>query len=77
MHYQYYNSNALLIVTPKGKIRILYTPFRVKCVSNECGIKYGVWIYVDEILFNAKDELFYIFNSNAYLYKCFEIYVRF
>jgi hypothetical protein len=77
MHYQYYNSNALLLVNPKGKIRVLYTPFKVTCISNESGLRIGSFVYVDEILCDAKDQLYYSINGQTYLYSCFLVRVLF
>ena len=77
MHYQYYNSNALLVINKKGKIRILYTPVRVKCIDNRCGLKLGVIVYVDEILFNEKDELIYMIGNLTYFHRHFKIEMLF
>jgi hypothetical protein len=51
MHYQYYNSNTLLILSPKGQIRKLYTPFRV--LSNEN----NSWLYVEEVRQGYNDQI--------------------
>jgi hypothetical protein len=77
MHYQYYNSNALLVVNSRGKIRILHTPFRVKCISHNCDLKYGVQIYVDEVLHDLKDRLYFSINAKQYLHHCFIILMKF
>jgi hypothetical protein len=77
MHYQYYNSNALLIINAKGKIKILYTPFRVICISEQANLKKGVNVYVEEVLHDKTDKLYFLIGSNKYLQSCFLIIISF
>ena len=77
LHLQYYNSNTLLLVNPKGQIRKLYTPFRVLCLSAVGRITVNTWVYVDEVLSNHKDELLYVIFGEALLYKHFKLPVSF
>ncbi len=64
LHLQYYNSNILLLVNQKGQIRMLYTPFRVICISAVSRINLNTWVYVDEVLSTDKDELQYVIFNN-------------
>jgi len=77
LHLQYYNSNTLLLVNPRGQIRKLYAPFRVLCLSAVGGIAMNTWVYVDEVLSNQKDELQYVIFGQAQSYKHFKLPVSF
>jgi len=71
MKYQYYKPNILLVINPKGEIRKLYAPFRVMERSS------NVWVYVDEILSNERDELFFVIRNITYLHTRFSIRINF
>jgi hypothetical protein len=71
MKYQYFNSDILLVINPKGQIRKLYTPFRAQTLANNS------WVYVNEILTNGKDELIFIINSQPMLHHHFRIVIDF
>lgn len=77
MHYQYYNSQTLLVINPAGVIRRLYTPFRVCCTDAAADIPLHAWVYVEEVWCNAKDELYFIIFGKIYPYRHFEITVCF
>jgi hypothetical protein len=71
MHVFYHDSQTILVVNPKGKMRKLYVPFRV--VSNEN----GSWVYVNEVGTNKNDELIYFINGNQYPHSLFQIRIKF
>jgi hypothetical protein len=71
MKFQYYKPNILLVINPKGEIRKLYAPFRVIERSS------NVWVYVDEILSNDRDELFFVIKDQPFLYSFFKITINF
>lgn len=73
MQYLYYHSYALLIVNPQGKIKILYTPFRVLCTEAIGKLKLNTWLYVDKVASNGKDELRFIIFDKGYSYRHFII----
>ena len=77
VHYQYYNSNVLLVVNVSGQIRLLYTPFRVLCIVVSGRIPLNTGVYVEEIWSNDKDELQYVIFSQAHSYKFFCLPIRF
>jgi hypothetical protein len=77
LHLQFYNSNTLLVVNKQGKIKIIYTPFRVVCISQTQFIAVGVRVYVDEVLSNDKDELLFIVFNTPYSYKHFKLPIMF
>lgn len=77
MKYQYFNSNILLLINSKGKIRKLYTPFRVRVQGQESGLTVKTIVYVEEVLCNDKDELLFSILGEIYSYKYFELIARF
>ena len=77
LQFYYVNPNTLLVVNPKGRIRILYTPFRVKCIDPLPTIRSNSWVYVDKVLTTSKDELKYIIHGKAYSYKFFHLLMKF
>jgi hypothetical protein len=77
LHFQYYNSNALVVVNTKGQIRTLYTPFRVKCIEAVGLIPRDAYVYVDEVLSNDQDQLQYVISGQQYLYRHFHLCIGF
>ncbi|WP_018611550.1 hypothetical protein [Segetibacter koreensis] len=77
MHYQYYNSNVLLIVNVTGQIRLLYTPFRVLCIAASGRIPLNTWVYVEEVWSDNQDKLQYVIFGQVYSYKFFQIPIKF
>jgi len=71
MHVYYHDSQSILVVNPKGKIRKLYVPFRVLSIENNS------WMYVTEVGSKNNDELIYFINGNPYPYSLFEIRIKF
>ena len=45
------------------------TLLEVKCISNDCGLRMGTFVYVDEVLSNKKDELYFSINGNVFIYN--------
>lgn len=73
IHYQYYNSHTLLLVTEAGKLKMLYTPFRVLCLHAIHPIPPNVWVYVEEVWSNERDELHYLILGQLYPYRHFKL----
>jgi hypothetical protein len=61
----------LLTINPKGKIRKLYTPFRVFSNENKS------WLYVEKVRQGYNDKIIYIINGNAYFHSSFELRIDF
>ena len=56
---------------------MLYTPFRVVCISAVSRINSNTWVYVDEVLSTDKDELQYVIFNQPYSYKHFKLPIMF
>lgn len=72
-----YKKDSLLVINENGKIRRLYTPFRVLAIESINTIKKGSWVYVEKILVNEKHQLVFEINGEGYLYDLFRIYIKF
>jgi hypothetical protein len=73
----YCDSTSILIVNALGKIRRLYTPFRVVCREDSLGLKKGTSVYIEEVGTTPQDELLFITNTGAYPHSCFTIVASF
>jgi hypothetical protein len=75
--YYYYDEESILLVNHKGKIRRLYTPFKVLCMETIDNLRCGVWVYVDAVRNSDKDELIYLIQGKEYLHFNFCIQIGF
>ena len=74
---QYCDPTCVLIINPTGRIRKLYTPFRVVCIKSSGSIRVKTSVYVDEVGATDKDELIYIISGSAHYHSCFRIEAKF
>ena len=74
---RYYNPNALLIINQNGKLRVLYTPFRVLCIVAIGRIPLNTSVYVEKVLSNSFDELQYVIYNDEYSYRHFKVPIAF
>lgn len=74
----YYDSGSILVINPKGKIRKLYTPFRVLCIETVNNwLKKGSWVFVDEVKTSAKDQLLFVVAGISFPHRHFQIQINF
>ena len=69
--------NSILVMNIEGKIRRLYCPFRVVCMSALEGIPANTWVYVGLVTSSKTYSIIYHINGNAYPYYHFRIYIKF
>ena len=69
----YGSANSILLINSMGRIRQLYTPFRVKVSEDVEGLKQGTFVYVEEVASDPQDKLIFITNTGAYLHSSFRI----
>jgi len=72
-----FKTDSLLVINKNGKIRRLYTPFRVLAIISVGSIPKNTWVLVQEIASNKKHQLLYVINNEQYLYESFRIYIQF
>jgi hypothetical protein len=74
---KYYDSFSIMIINNLGKIRRLYTPFRVVCLDNIDAIYQNSNLYVEEVFEDPDDRLLFKIGGNLYPYWYFSITVSF
>jgi hypothetical protein len=67
---QYCNNNCVLVINYRGRLKPLYTPFKVY-QRNEDGKER--WFIVDEVATSKSGLLVYIINQRAYYHHHFTI----
>ena len=72
----YYDSSCILLVNSRGKIRKLFTPFRVYWTHPAGKVK-EKWLFVDEVHIDKTDRLLYLINGKLYPYFNFQIRISF
>jgi hypothetical protein len=74
----YYVSNdSVLVINAKGKMRTLYTPFKVQCYHAVGGIPMQAWVFVDGVYQDKTDQLHYQIGGKLYSYQHFRLQVLF
>ena len=73
----YGSANSILLINSMGRIRQLYTPFRVKVSEDVEGLKQGTFVYVEVVASDPQDKLIFITNTGAYLHSSFRIVASF
>jgi hypothetical protein len=73
----YGSKNSILLINALGRIRELYTPFRVKVNEDVESLRKGAYVYVEEVACNEDGKLIYITETGAYLHSSFRIVASF
>jgi len=73
----FYDSYSVLVINNKGRIRRLYTPFRIFCIEAIDHIQQNTSLYADEVFEDPDDILLYKINGNLYPYYHFTIQINF
>ena len=73
----YINHNSILIINPKGKIRQLFTPFKVQLINDTSILKKNSWVVVDLVKASPSYKLMFRIGSKWYPYHLFRITIKF
>ena len=73
----YGSKNSILLINSLGRIRELYTPFRVKVNEDVEDLKKGTYVYVEEVASSPDSKLIYIIETASYLHSSFRIVASF
>ena len=73
----YYDSFSIAVINSSGKIRRVYCPFLVKCVSSIGEIQENSSVYVNQVFKDPDDLLTYLIGGNLYSYSNFRIMINF
>lgn len=68
---------SILLVNKAGKIKKLYCPFRVICISSVTGIKKNTHVYVEAIISSEHGKIYYLILSQPYQHIHFHIVMHF
>jgi hypothetical protein len=55
----YYDKYSILIITEKGFLTKLNTPFQVRCIYTTSGIKVGTLVFVEAVISHDTEILMY------------------
>lgn len=72
-----FKTDSLLVINQNGKIRRIYTPFKVLAITSVGSVARNSWVFVEKIALNEKRQLLYVINNESYLYEAFRIYINF
>lgn len=73
----YGSSDSILLVNSLGRIRELFTPFRVKVLDDIGDLKKGTFVYVEQVIGTPEDKLVFITNTGIYPQCKFRIVASF
>lgn len=71
------SDGVLLLINPQGKLRFLFTPFRVLCLRTSNGIPANTWVYVDAVFSHPEYRIGFMIQGNIHPYNQFQITVKF
>ncbi|MCA6440864.1 MAG: hypothetical protein IM581_13105 [Chitinophagaceae bacterium] len=71
------SDGVLLLINPEGKLRYLYTPFRVLCMQASFGVPANTWVYVDAVYSHPQYRIGFLIQGNIHPYNQFQIKVNF
>ena len=73
---QYCSPHTILVVTWKGKLKVLHTPFRVKVLKKVGNLATEQFVVVSAIKISTLGNTVFIINQIPYYYFYFEIYLN-
>ena len=73
----YYDSFSIAVINPSGKMRRLYCPFMVKCITTIDDIQENSSVYVDQVFKDPDNVLTYLIAGSLYSYSNFRININF
>lgn len=71
----FYNENTLLVVTKRGILRIMRTPFVVRCIIPYGNVKINTLVYVDAVSESRTERLLFRVLGEWISYKRFILIV--
>lgn len=73
----YYDSFSIAVINPSGKMRRIFCPFLIKCITTIEDIKENSSVYVDQVFKDPDDLITYLIGGNLYPYSNFRITINF
>ena len=73
----YHDPNSILVINPIGKMRQVYTPFKVQVKEPTLNLDVNSWLLVDLVKASPTNKLMFRIGSKWYPYHLFRITIKF
>ena len=73
----YHDPNSILVINPIGKMRQVFTPFKVQVQEPTINLNMNSWVVVDLVKASPTYKLMFKIGSNWYPYHLFRITIKF
>ena len=74
---KFYDLTSIAVINPAGKIRVLYCPFRVKCIWSIEEISNNTFVYVEEVFQDNNFQILYKVGGKIYCHKHFILNINY
>ena len=73
----YHDPNSILVINPIGKMRQVFTPFKVQVKEPSTNLDVNSWVLVELVKASPTYKLMFRIGSNWYPYHLFRITIKF
>ena len=73
----YHDPNSILVINPIGKMRQVFTPFKVQVKEPTTNLVVNSWVLVDLVKASPSYKLMFRIGSKWYPYHLFRITIKF
>jgi hypothetical protein len=73
----YHDPNSILVINPIGKMRQVFTPFKVQVKEPTTNLDVNSWVLVDLVKASPSYKLMFRIGSKWYPYHLFRITIKF
>jgi hypothetical protein len=73
----YHDPNSILVINPIGKMRQVFTPFKVQVKEPSTNLDVNSWVLVDLVKASPSYKLMFRIGSKWYPYHLFRITIKF
>jgi len=73
----YHDPNSILVINPIGKMRQVFTPFKVQVKEPTTNLDVNSWVLVDLVKASPTYKLMFRIGSKWYPYHLFRITIKF
>jgi hypothetical protein len=73
----YHDANSILVINPIGKMRQVFTPFKVQVKEPTLNLAINSWVLVDLVKASPSYKLMFRIGTKWYPYYLFRITIKF